>query len=98
MVTLVKQEILLTDITTCFNMLKRAFQDAYVTSSANAQLQMAQPTVRYAYMLHFVLSSTHTVHRPDTVTLRANPIAAYTLDFDNLFAVCLQPVVILACH
>ncbi|KAI0094873.1 Rec8 like protein-domain-containing protein [Irpex rosettiformis] len=42
----VKQEILLTDITTCFNMLKKAFQDVYVSNSANVQLQMAQPTVR----------------------------------------------------
>jgi meiotic recombination protein REC8, fungi type len=45
----VKQEILLTDVTTCFNTLKRAFQDAYVASSAVAQLQMAQPSVRCAY-------------------------------------------------
>ncbi|KAI0692763.1 Rec8 like protein-domain-containing protein [Cytidiella melzeri] len=64
----VKQEILLTDVTTCFHTLKRAFQDAHLANSAADQLQMAQPSVR-----------------PDTVTISANPAAAFAMDFDNLF-------------
>lgn len=40
----VKQEILLTDVTSCFNTLKRAVQDLQT-----ADLQMAQPTVRLVF-------------------------------------------------
>ena len=77
----------MTDITTCFNTLKRAFQDAYASKSANAQLQMAQPTVRYALRNSNELFDIHAEHRPDAVTLATNPTAEFALDFDNLFTV-----------
>lgn len=43
----VKQEILLTDVTTCYNTLKKAVQEIHAASSATAQLQMGHPNVRY---------------------------------------------------
>ncbi|KAI0639429.1 Rec8 like protein-domain-containing protein [Trametes polyzona] len=42
----VKQEIFYTDVTTCFNALKKAVQDLSAMSLHAAQLQMGQPTVR----------------------------------------------------
>ncbi|KAI0788425.1 hypothetical protein C8Q75DRAFT_768428 [Abortiporus biennis] len=41
----VKQEIFLSDVTSCFNTLKKAVQDLH-TFNTDAQLQMAQPSVR----------------------------------------------------
>jgi hypothetical protein len=42
----VKQEIFMSDVTTCFNSLKRVVQEFQSAAHADAQLQMAQPTVR----------------------------------------------------
>lgn len=42
----VKQEIFLTDVTTCFNALKKAVQDLTLASVNPAQLQMGQPSLR----------------------------------------------------
>ncbi|KAI0961589.1 hypothetical protein AcV7_000653 [Taiwanofungus camphoratus] len=41
----VKQEIFLTDVTTCFNSLKKAVQEFH-TLSSSAELQMGQPSLR----------------------------------------------------
>lgn len=46
----VKQEIFYGDVTTCFNTLKKAVQDIHTMTSAAAQLQMGQPSVRYAVL------------------------------------------------
>ncbi|KAG1749976.1 Rec8 like protein-domain-containing protein [Suillus paluster] len=42
----VKQEIFLSDVTTCFNSLKRVVQEFRSMAASEAQLQMAQPSVR----------------------------------------------------
>ncbi|KZT30569.1 hypothetical protein NEOLEDRAFT_1126157 [Neolentinus lepideus HHB14362 ss-1] len=42
----VKQEIFLSDVTTCFHSLKKAVQDFQSMTLSDAQLQMGQPTVR----------------------------------------------------
>ncbi|EIW64648.1 uncharacterized protein TRAVEDRAFT_42055 [Trametes versicolor FP-101664 SS1] len=42
----VKQEIFYTDVTTCFNALKKAVQDLSTMSASAAQLQMGQPAMR----------------------------------------------------
>ncbi|KAH9858181.1 Rec8 like protein-domain-containing protein [Lenzites betulinus] len=42
----VKQEIFYSDVTTCFNALKKAVQDLSSMSATAAQLQMGQPTLR----------------------------------------------------
>ncbi|EJF66721.1 hypothetical protein DICSQDRAFT_151165 [Dichomitus squalens LYAD-421 SS1] len=42
----VKQEIFLTDVTSCFNALKKAVQDFATLSAAAAELQMGQPSLR----------------------------------------------------
>lgn len=44
----VKQEIFYSDVTTCFNALKKAVQDLSTMSANAAQLQMGQPAMRYA--------------------------------------------------
>ncbi|EGN95724.1 hypothetical protein SERLA73DRAFT_76799 [Serpula lacrymans var. lacrymans S7.3] len=41
-----KEDIFMSDVTICFNSLKRVVQDLCSSNSAEAQLQMAQPTVR----------------------------------------------------
>ncbi|OJA21506.1 hypothetical protein AZE42_05106 [Rhizopogon vesiculosus] len=41
-----KQEIFLSDVTTCFNSLKRVVQEFRSMAASEAQLQMAQPSVR----------------------------------------------------
>ena len=40
----VKQEILLTDVTVCFNMIKRAVSEMHTVTEG--ELQMGQPSVR----------------------------------------------------
>lgn len=40
----VKQEIFFTDVTVCFNMLKKAVSEMHVASAG--ELQMGQPSVR----------------------------------------------------
>ncbi|KAL7285330.1 hypothetical protein ACG7TL_000425 [Trametes sanguinea] len=42
----VKQELFFTDVTTCYNALKKAVQDLSSMSANAAQLQMGQPTLR----------------------------------------------------
>ncbi|CDO71589.1 hypothetical protein BN946_scf184911.g59, partial [Trametes cinnabarina] len=42
----VKQELFFTDVTTCYNALKKAVQDISAMSANAAQLQMGQPTLR----------------------------------------------------
>ncbi|KAH9950358.1 Rec8 like protein-domain-containing protein [Amylocystis lapponica] len=42
----VKQEIFYTDVTTCFNSLKKAVQDIHSFAQIAAELQMGQPSVR----------------------------------------------------
>ncbi|KAG1757590.1 Rec8 like protein-domain-containing protein [Suillus lakei] len=42
----VKQEIFLSDVTTCFNSLKKVVQEFRSMAASEAQLQMAQPSVR----------------------------------------------------
>jgi len=44
----VKQEIFLTDVTTCFHTLKKAVQEFHTLSNAAGELQMGQPSLRYA--------------------------------------------------
>ncbi|KIJ68466.1 hypothetical protein HYDPIDRAFT_24739 [Hydnomerulius pinastri MD-312] len=65
----VKQEIFMSDVTTCFNSLKKVVQEFRSMTTSEAQLQMAQPSVK-----------------PSVVTLRADPNAAFSLDFDNMVA------------
>ncbi|KAI1797908.1 hypothetical protein LXA43DRAFT_969106 [Ganoderma leucocontextum] len=43
---IVKQEIFLADVTTCFNALKKAVQDLSTLSAAATELQMGQPSLR----------------------------------------------------
>jgi hypothetical protein len=87
----VKQEILLSDVTSCFNLLKKAFQE--LGSKSDEQLQMAQPSARSGLLgrqLHALTRKT--ILRPGTLTLVAHPMNAYALDFDDLVAVRVVPV------
>lgn len=43
---LVKQELFLSDVTSCFNSLKRVVQEFRSMAASEAHLQMAQPSVR----------------------------------------------------
>ncbi|KAF9229270.1 hypothetical protein BS17DRAFT_771250 [Gyrodon lividus] len=65
----VKQEIFMSDVTTCFNSLKRVVQEIRSMTSSEGELQMAQPSVK-----------------PAAVTLRADPNAAFSMEFDNMVA------------
>ncbi|GJE86137.1 Rad21/Rec8 family protein [Phanerochaete sordida] len=80
----VKQEILLTDVTSCFNTLKKATHDIYAASSAAAQLQMGQPTVRQALIFRLQVSWLMN-DSAELVTAIADPVVAFALDFDHLF-------------
>ena len=42
----VKQDMFLTDVTSCFNALKKAVQDLTFISANAAHLQMGQPSLR----------------------------------------------------
>ncbi|KIK78796.1 hypothetical protein PAXRUDRAFT_36561 [Paxillus rubicundulus Ve08.2h10] len=61
------QEILMSDVTTCFNSLKRMVQEFRSMTALEGELQMAQPSVK-----------------PAAVTLRADPNAVFSLNFDNM--------------
>ncbi|KAF8846367.1 hypothetical protein BDN67DRAFT_39579 [Paxillus ammoniavirescens] len=59
----------MSDVTTCFNSLKRVVQEFRSITALEGELQMAQPSVK-----------------PAAVTLRADPNAAFSMDFDNMVA------------
>ncbi|KAG9314349.1 hypothetical protein JVU11DRAFT_5141 [Chiua virens] len=63
----IKQEIFVSDVTTCFNSLKRVEHEFRSLTSSEGQLQMAQPSVKSS-----------------AVTLRADPRAAFSLEFDAM--------------
>ncbi|KAF8445928.1 hypothetical protein L210DRAFT_2943694 [Boletus edulis BED1] len=65
----VKQEIFISDVTTCFNSLKRVELEFRSMTSPEGQLQMAQPSVKLS-----------------AVTLRADPRAAFSMEFDAMVA------------
>lgn len=48
----VKQEIFMSDVTTCFNSLKRVEHEFRSMTSSEGQLQMAQPSVKLVLALH----------------------------------------------
>ena len=89
----VKQEIFLSDATTCFNLLKRMMNDL----RTEQQLQMAQATVKYFFSFCFLLSYSYPTKRPAAVTLAPDPEASFVLDFDNLISVSIRdPIVMMA--
>ena len=47
----VKEDIFFTDVTTCFNALKKAVQDLSALTTNAIELQMGQPSMRYAESL-----------------------------------------------
>ncbi|KAG8219803.1 hypothetical protein J3R82DRAFT_776 [Butyriboletus roseoflavus] len=63
----VKQDIFMSDVTTCFNSLKRVEHELRSMTSSEGQLQMAQPSVKSS-----------------AVTLRADPRAALSMEFDAM--------------
>jgi hypothetical protein len=46
---LVKHDIFLNDVNTCFLTLKKAVRDLHALSESASHLQMGQPIVRYVY-------------------------------------------------
>jgi hypothetical protein len=84
---IVKQEIFLSDVTTCFNSLKKMVQELRSVTS-DTQLQMAQPCIRSNYFYGLKTREFHIFRRPGALTLLADPRSAFIMDFDNLVAVC----------
>ena len=86
----VKQEMFFSDVTTCFNALKKAVQDITLVSVTAAQLQMGQPSLRYVernVTASICFTSVTTYCSPEALTLVADPAAIFGVDFDNLFLV-----------
>jgi meiotic recombination protein REC8, fungi type len=79
----VKQDIFLSDVTTCFNSLKKAFQP--LPSASDEQLQMAQPSLKY---VHWHPNRSILINaREGALTLVADPAATFAMEFDALVAV-----------
>ena len=80
----VKQEIFMSDVTICFNALKKVVDE--FKSSGN--LQMAQPSTRYDYLhLRTLLILNGVTIRPSAVTLADDLRTAFAMEFDNMIAV-----------
>ena len=85
---IVKQELFLADVTTCFTTLKKAVQEMRMPEAVD--LQMAQNSARHVFVRIHPQNVTDTSFRLDAVTVRADPSAAFAIQFEHLFPVSLS--------
>ncbi len=83
----VKEEIFFTDVTTCYNSLKKAVHELSAFSANSAELQMGQPSLRYVHPLRWSTLSDACMRSAEALTLTADPGAAFGLNFDRIFVV-----------
>jgi hypothetical protein len=80
----------MSDVTICFNALKKMQQEFETRTGSSAQLQMVQPNARYVDLSSPVHSDTE-LGRPSALTLVADPRTAFAMEFDNMIAVSFIP-------